>query len=109
MMLRIQVERLAGMHIDLEDYKGRYQANAERMNKYAAQALLLHPGPIIRGLELTSEVADGPQSLIAEQVRHGVAIRMALVARALDQSTGSAVETRAGKSARKTARKTRPA
>ncbi len=83
MMLRIQAERLTGMHLDLEDYKQRYQANAERMVRYAPQALLMHPGPIIRGLELTSEVADGPQSVIAEQVRHGVAVRMALVARAL--------------------------
>jgi aspartate carbamoyltransferase catalytic subunit len=84
MMLRIQAERLAGLHLDLEDYKSRYQANAERMTRYAPKALLMHPGPIIRGLELTSEVADGPQSLIAEQVRHGVAVRMALLARALD-------------------------
>ena len=53
------------------------------MAAHAPKALLMHPGPIIRGLELTSEVADGPQSLIAEQVSHGVAIRMALLARAL--------------------------
>jgi aspartate carbamoyltransferase catalytic subunit len=85
MMLRIQAERLTGLHLDLEDYKSRYQANADRLSRHAPQALLMHPGPIIRGLELTSEVADGPQSLIAEQVRHGVAIRMALVARALSR------------------------
>ncbi len=83
-MLRIQAERLAGLHLDLEQYKSRYQANAERMATHAPNALLLHPGPIIRGLELTSEVADGPQSAIEEQVRHGVAIRMALLARALE-------------------------
>jgi aspartate carbamoyltransferase catalytic subunit len=83
MMLRIQAERLAGLHLDLEDYKSRYQANAPRMAAHAPKALLMHPGPIIRGLELTSEVADGPQSVIAEQVSHGVAIRMALLARAL--------------------------
>ncbi len=88
MMLRIQAERLAGLHLDLEDYKSRYQANAPRMTDYAPKALLMHPGPIIRGLELTSEVADGPQSAIAEQVRHGVAIRMALVARALRDTRG---------------------
>jgi aspartate carbamoyltransferase catalytic subunit len=88
MMLRIQAERLAGVHLDLEDYKSRYQANGERMKKYAPAALLMHPGPIIRGLELTSDVADGPQSLIAEQVRHGVAVRMALLARALGAATG---------------------
>jgi aspartate carbamoyltransferase catalytic subunit len=84
MMLRIQAERLAGMHLDLDEYKTRYQLNAERLAAHAPKALMLHPGPVIRGLELTAEVADGPQSAIAEQVRHGVAIRMALVLRALE-------------------------
>lgn len=83
MMLRIQAERLAGLHLDLDPYKARYQATAERLSAHAPKALVMHPGPIIRGLELTAEVADGPQSAIEEQVRHGVAIRMALVLRAL--------------------------
>jgi len=83
MMLRIQAERLAGLQIDLEEYKSRYQFDSYRQKNLAPQALLLHPGPIIRGLELTAEVADGAQSLILEQVRHGVAIRMAVVERAL--------------------------
>jgi aspartate carbamoyltransferase catalytic subunit len=84
MMLRIQAERLAGMNLDLDEYKLRYQANSDRIAAHAPDALILHPGPIIRGLEITSEVADGPQSAIAEQVRHGVAIRMALLVRALN-------------------------
>src|SRR5271170_3846334 len=106
MMLRIQAERLAGLHIDLEDYKIRYQANVERMTKYAPKALLMHPGPIIRGLELTSEVADGPQSMIAEQVRHGVAIRMAPLAKAPDGTGDKAAnqKTASGKPAKKTRR-----
>jgi aspartate carbamoyltransferase catalytic subunit len=83
MMLRIQAERLAGLSLDLSEYKSRYQANAERIAAQAPKALIMHPGPMIRGLEITSEVADGPQSAIVEQVRHGVAIRMALVQRAL--------------------------
>ncbi len=83
MMLRIQAERLAGMQLDLEEYKAGYQLSSERLAAHAPQALVLHPGPIIRGLELTAEVADGPQSVILEQVRHGVAIRMAVVERAL--------------------------
>jgi aspartate carbamoyltransferase catalytic subunit len=83
MMLRIQAERLAGLNLDLEEYKLRYQANTERIAAHAPKALVMHPGPIIRGLEITSDVADGPQSAIAEQVRHGVAIRMALLVRAL--------------------------
>ena len=102
MMLRIQGERLAGMHLDLEEYKTRYQLSAERLATHAPKALMLHPGPIIRGLELTAEVADGPQSAIAEQVRHGVAIRMALVLRALEAGTkvSSKVAVKAAKGKR---------
>ena len=102
MMLRIQGERLAGMHLDLEEYKTRYQLSAERLATYAPKALMLHPGPIIRGLELTAEVADGPQSAIAEQVRHGVAIRMALVLRALEagKNVSSKVAVKAAKGKR---------
>jgi aspartate carbamoyltransferase catalytic subunit len=83
MMLRIQAERLAGMQIDLEQYKVGYQLTGQRLATQAADALVMHPGPIIRGLELTAGVADGPQSAILEQVRHGVAVRMAVVERAL--------------------------
>ncbi len=83
MMLRIQAERLAGMQIDLEQYKTAYQLTGQRLAAHASSALVMHPGPIIRGLELTAGVADGPQSAILEQVRHGVAIRMAVVERAL--------------------------
>jgi aspartate carbamoyltransferase catalytic subunit len=84
MMLRIQKERLAGLELNLEDYIADYQLNASRLAENAPRALVMHPGPMIRGLEITSEVADGPQSAVEEQVRHGVAIRTALIARALD-------------------------
>lgn len=83
MMLRIQKERLAGVHIDLGEYTARYQLHQDRLRCSGPEAIVMHPGPMIRGLEITSEVADGPQSVIAEQVRHGVAIRMALIHRAL--------------------------
>jgi len=83
MMLRIQAERLAGLQLDLDEYRSRYQANGERIGALAPKALILHPGPIIRGMEITAEVADGLNSGIAEQVHHGVPIRTALVARAL--------------------------
>jgi aspartate carbamoyltransferase catalytic subunit len=83
MMLRIQAERLAGMQLDLEQYKANYQLTGQRLASQAPTALVMHPGPIIRGLELTAGVADGPQSAILEQVRNGVAIRMAVVERAL--------------------------
>ncbi|RRA48069.1 aspartate carbamoyltransferase catalytic subunit [Acidipila sp. EB88] len=82
MMLRIQAERLAGLHIDLEAYRTGFQLNEDRMEKYPA-LWLMHPGPMIRGLEIADAAADGPRSLIEEQVRHGLAVRMALVARAL--------------------------
>jgi aspartate carbamoyltransferase catalytic subunit len=83
MMLRIQAERLSGLQVDLEEYKRRYQLDAARLTAHAPQAVVLHPGPIIRGLEITADAADGPQSAILEQVTNGVAIRMAVVERAL--------------------------
>jgi aspartate carbamoyltransferase catalytic subunit len=83
MMLRIQAERLAGLQINLDQYRTAYQLTGQRLAAYAPTALVMHPGPIIRGLELTAGVADGAQSAILEQVRHGVAIRMAVVERAL--------------------------
>jgi aspartate carbamoyltransferase catalytic subunit len=88
MMLRIQAERLAGMQLDLDEYKAIYQLTGQRLATFAPAALVLHPGPIIRGLELTAGVADGPQSAILEQVRNGVAIRMAVVERALTANQG---------------------
>jgi aspartate carbamoyltransferase catalytic subunit len=83
MMLRIQAERLAGLQLDLEEYKANYQLTGQRLASQAPAAIVMHPGPIIRGLEVTAGVADGPQSVILEQVRNGVAIRMAVVERAL--------------------------
>ena len=84
MMLRIQKERLAGLEIDLDNYIEQYQLHKRRMASLAPAAIVLHPGPVIRGLEITSEITDGPNSVIAEQVYHGSIIRMALLARALD-------------------------
>ena len=83
MMLRIQKERLAGMELDLGEYVGRYQLNAERLAACAPGALVLHPGPMIRGLEIAGEVADGANSAIEEQVRHGLSVRSALLVRSL--------------------------
>lgn len=83
MVLRVQRERLAGLKINLQDYISRYQITMTRLRLAKNDALLMHPGPIIRGLELTWEVADCSQSVIAEEVRNGVPIRMAVLARAL--------------------------
>ena len=92
MMLRIQKERLTGVHIDHNEYVSRYQLNLERLSASGPRAIVMHPGPMIRGLEITSEVADGPQSVIEEQVRNGVAIRMALIHRALSPKTAAVAE-----------------
>ena len=97
MMLRIQAERLAGLQIDLEGYKAAYQLTGQRLAALAPSALVMHPGPIIRGLELTAGVADGPQSVILEQVRNGVAIRMAVVERALTSGAPSDRSSSAGR------------
>ncbi len=88
MMLRIQAERLAGLQLDLEEYKANYQLTGPRLAAHAPKAIVMHPGPIIRGMEVTAGVADGVQSVILEQVKNGVAIRMAVVERAL--TTGGA-------------------
>ncbi len=83
MMLRIQRERLAGLEVDLAEYVARYQLTQERLARLVPQAVVMHPGPMIRGLEIEGEVADGPQSAIEEQVAHGLAVRAALLLRAL--------------------------
>jgi aspartate carbamoyltransferase catalytic subunit len=83
MMLRIQKERLAGLELDLGDYIARYQLSVERLAACAPKALVMHPGPMIRGLEIAGDVADGPNSAIEEQVSHGLAVRSALLVRAM--------------------------
>jgi aspartate carbamoyltransferase catalytic subunit len=88
MMLRIQAERLAGLQIDLEEYKAAYQLTGQRLAALAPTALVMHPGPIIRGMEITAGVADGVQSAILEQVTNGLAIRMAVMERALTTDNG---------------------
>jgi aspartate carbamoyltransferase catalytic subunit len=83
MMLRIQKERLAGLELDLADYIERYQLHAERLAASAPEAVVMHPGPMIRGLEIAGDVADGANSAIEEQVQNGLAVRSALLVRAL--------------------------
>ena len=83
MMLRIQKERLEGFDLDLDEYIARYQLSTERLAKFAPGAVVMHPGPIIRGLEIAGEVADGAQSAIEQQVAQGLAVRRAVLVRAL--------------------------
>lgn len=86
MLLRMQKERLAGRKISLEDYIARYQMTAARLKLAKRDAIVMHPGPIIRGIELTAEVADGPQSVILDEVGNAVPMRMAILARALGKA-----------------------
>jgi aspartate carbamoyltransferase catalytic subunit len=86
MVLRVQKERLAGTRISLEDYVARYQMTMSRLRLAKRDALLMHPGPIIRGLELTWEVADCRQSVIVEEVSNGVPVRMAILAKAVGRA-----------------------
>src|ERR1700756_5225080 len=79
MMLRVQTERLNDPPLSADDYILLYQLNAERLRRASPNAIVLHPGPINRGIEITPEVADGPQSCVLEQVTNGVAVRMAIL------------------------------
>lgn len=78
--LRLQRERMeAGLVSSESDYFRRFGIDARRLALAKPDAILMHPGPINRGVEVASEVADGPQSVILEQVRNGVFVRMAVM------------------------------
>jgi aspartate carbamoyltransferase catalytic subunit len=77
--LRVQTERLHEPALAAEEYILRYQLTPQRLQLARPGALVLHPGPMIRGLEIDGAVADGPQSCVLEQVANGLAIRMALL------------------------------
>jgi len=78
-VLRVQQERFDEPALPLEEYILLYQLTPERLRRARPDALVLHPGPMIRGLEIDPAVADGPQSCVLEQVTNGLAVRMALL------------------------------
>lgn len=79
-LLRIQMERqMAGLFPSEDEYHRLWGANEELVRRARPGALVMHPGPINRGVEIESRVADGPQSVILPQVKSGVATRMALL------------------------------
>ena len=81
MMLRIQRERIAEIATtNLKSYHEQYGLTAARLTRARPEAIVMHPGPMNRGVEISSEVADGPQSVIRRQVSNGVALRMAVLA-----------------------------
>ena len=79
LVLRVQTERQHEPSISAEDYVLGYQLDAARLRRAKPGAIILHPGPMNRGIEITPEVVDGPQSCVLEQVTNGVAVRMALL------------------------------
>ena len=80
MMLRIQLERgSARFFPSLREYSRLYGLNEKRLSRAKKDVLIMHPGPVNRGVELSPEAADGPYSVILEQVENGVAVRMALL------------------------------
>ena len=79
-ILRIQMERQeSGLFPSIREYREIYGMNAERLERIGKKAMIMHPGPMNRGIEIESSVADSPQSVITKQVKNGVAIRMALL------------------------------
>lgn len=79
-LLRLQLERQKqGLIPSLKEYARVYQLNAERLARAGEGTLVMHPGPINRGVEIAAEVADGPRSIILGQVANGVAVRMAVL------------------------------
>jgi aspartate carbamoyltransferase catalytic subunit len=83
-LLRIQLERGSGPVLpSLPEYVGRFGLDRHRFQRLGPEAVVMHPGPMNRGIEIDPEVADGPRSLVTEQVRNGVAARMAVLFRLL--------------------------
>jgi aspartate carbamoyltransferase catalytic subunit len=81
MMLRIQKERMSQASLpDADRYFAKYGLTPERLQLAKPDAIVMHPQPMNRGIEIASDVADGPQSAIRDQVRNGVAVRMAVLA-----------------------------
>lgn len=79
LVLRVQKERMHEPALPTEDYILRYQLTPARLTQARSNAIVLHPGPMNRGLEIDPAVADGPQSCVLEQVTNGLAVRMALL------------------------------
>ena len=79
-ILRLQLERMQGGYIpSLREYNRVFGVTRERLERAPRDLLILHPGPMNRGVEIDSDVADGPHSVILDQVTNGVAVRMAVL------------------------------
>ena len=80
MMLRVQRERMNAAYFPtVREYSRRYGLDGERMAAMPDDAVVMHPGPMVRGMEISSDVADSVRSTIVEQVANGVSVRMAVL------------------------------
>ena len=80
MMLRVQLERMSELFFpNAREYSRYFGLNPDRMRKMKGNAIVMHPGPMNRGLEISAEVADSARSVIIEQVANGVSVRMAIL------------------------------
>jgi len=92
-MLRLQKERMLGALLPSEkEFYAMYGLTREKLTLAKPDAIVMHPGPINRGVEIESAVADGPQSVILKQVTYGIAVRMAVMSMVLGRETESAAE-----------------
>ena len=92
MMLRLQRERMSGAFVpSVREYFRYFGLDAEKLKSAKDDALVMHPGPMNRGVEIASEIADGPQSVIQEQVEMGVAVRMAVMEALLDPRRNASI------------------
>lgn len=90
MMLRVQQERMSDLYFpNSREYSRYFGLNSDRMNSMKSESIVMHPGPMNRGLEISAEVADSARSVITEQVTNGVSVRMAILYLLL---TGSSLE-----------------
>jgi len=90
MMLRMQMERMSSVFVpNANEYSSLWGLTSQRFKSLGSSALVMHPGPMNRGLEISSEAADSKQSVIVDQVRNGVAVRMAVLFKLLAQESSN--------------------
>jgi aspartate carbamoyltransferase catalytic subunit len=88
MMLRVQRERmLSSFQADESEYIHQWSLSKDRIRKLSQSAIIMHPGPVNRGLEITSQAVEDQRSVILKQVKNGLAVRMAVLVRALSEDT----------------------
>ena len=89
-MLRLQNERMNSSFIpDINEYYNLYGFTPERLGKIDKEGIIMHPGPVNRGVEISSEIADSSRSLILQQVSNGIAVRMAILSLSMQKGSES--------------------